>query len=239
MWKNIELIKNIIHNSYGKSEILRKLGLKNNGGNFNTLSNFILRNKIDISHFVPYKSKIYSKCISLEEVLLENSTYSSFNLKRKLYKEGIKERKCELCNQEEIWRGKKMSLILDHKNGDRHDNRLENLRIVCPNCNATLETHCRGLRHNKEKYDHCSCGGKKRIESKKCFECCKKPISIISKDKIVRSKQDTRKVERPSYEILLSEVKEIGYSATGRKYKVSDNSIRKWIKMYEKYGIDW
>ena len=191
---------------------------------------------------MPYKSinRNYTKRFDIKEILIENSTYSSTTkIKMRLYKEGIKERKCELCNQEEIWRGKKMSLILDHKNGDRHDNRLENLRIVCPNCNATLETHCRGLRHNKEKYDHCSCGGKKRIESKKCFECCKKPISIISKDKIVRSKQDTRKVERPSYEILLSEIKEIGYSATGRKYKVSDNSIRKWIKMYEKYGIDW
>ncbi len=42
------------------------------------------------------------------------------------------------------WRGSKLSLILDHINGISNDNRLENLRFVCPNCNATLKTYCRG-----------------------------------------------------------------------------------------------
>lgn len=46
-----------------------------------------------------------------------------------------------------------------------------------------------------------------------------------------------RKVERPPYEKLIQEIKELGYSATGRKYNVSDNSIRKWIKNYEKYSL--
>lgn len=46
-----------------------------------------------------------------------------------------------------------------------------------------------------------------------------------------------RKINRPPYDILLQEIKELGYSAIGRKYGVSDNSIRKWIKTYEKYGI--
>ena len=64
------------------------------------------------------------------------------------YKEGIKKRKCELCGQGEEWNGKHMSLILDHINGNPNDNRLENLQIVCPNCNATLPTHCRGHKKN-------------------------------------------------------------------------------------------
>lgn len=46
------------------------------------------------------------------------------------------------CGQGEEWMGKKMSLILDHINGVHDDNRIQNLRIVCPNCNATLDTHC-------------------------------------------------------------------------------------------------
>lgn len=77
------------------------------------------------------------------ELLVENSTTSRGAIKRNLYKEGLKERKCELCGQGEEWNGKKMSLILDHINGINNDNRLENLRIVCPNCNATLDTHCK------------------------------------------------------------------------------------------------
>jgi hypothetical protein len=63
-------------------------------------------------------------------------------LKKQLYNEGLKKPICELCGQDEIWQGKKMSLILDHINGVNIDNRLENLRIVCPNCDATLDTFC-------------------------------------------------------------------------------------------------
>ena len=59
-----------------------------------------------------------------------------------LFEEGLKERRCEMCGQDENWHGRTMSLILDHINGVPDDNRLENLRIVCPNCAATLETHC-------------------------------------------------------------------------------------------------
>jgi hypothetical protein len=237
MWENIEQVKEIIKNSNSKSEVLRKLELKNNGGNFNTLSHFILRNSINIEHFGIGQLGGKGTFIKYEiaEILVENSTYQSNHLKNRLYKEGIKKRICEKCGQNEYWNGDKMSLILDHVNGDRHDNRIQNLRILCPNCNATLETHCRGMNVKSEKYDLCNCGGKKRIDSKKCFECFK--IKKIKKEiKIVKDKKETRKVKRPSYNQLLEEVNEIGYAATGRKYNVSDNSIRKWIKMYEKYG---
>ena len=73
---------------------------------------------------------------------MRDSTYSRNALKRRLYKAGVKRRACELCGQGELWRGREMALILDHANGVATDNRLENLRIVCPNCAATLPTHC-------------------------------------------------------------------------------------------------
>lgn len=239
MWENIEKIKEVINTSNSKSEVLRKLKLKNNGGNFNTLSHFILRNSINIEHFgnigkLGQKGNYVKYEIS--EILVENSPYQSTNhLKDRLYKEGLKERKCEICSQSENWLGKKMALILDHINGDRHDNRIENLQIVCPNCNATLETHCRGLNIKNEKYDLCNCGNKKRIESKKCFECFKIK-KIKTETKLVKDKKETRKVKRPSYNQLLLEIEQSGYVATGKKYNVSDNAIRKWIKMYEKHG---
>ena len=88
--------------------------------------------------------KNYSRKIKipLKDILVPNSHYSRSSLKKRLYDEGIKCKKCELCGQGEEWNGKHMSLILDHINGIWNDNRLENLRIVCPNCNATLPTHC-------------------------------------------------------------------------------------------------
>ena len=78
----------------------------------------------------------------LEQILVDGSTYNRGKLKQRLYDEGLKQRRCEMCGQGEEWRGQPMSLILDHINGYPTDNRLENLRIVCPNCAATLETHC-------------------------------------------------------------------------------------------------
>ena len=127
----------------------------------------------------------------------------------------LKKKECELCGQNENWHGKKMSLILDHINGIWNDNRIENLRIVCPNCNATLDTHC-GKQKNKQKNEEY----KKMMNEKKLN-------FYISK----------RKVDRPEYQILIKEIEKIGYSATGRKYGVSDNAIRKWVKTYEKLKI--
>lgn len=67
----------------------------------------------------------------------------------------------------------------------------------------------------------CECGKKISKQSKRCVTCAR-PDSSIKR----------RKVERPTYENLIIDVENIGYSATGRKYGVSDNSIRKWIKYY-------
>jgi hypothetical protein len=75
-------------------------------------------------------------------VLVEHSNYKRGELKSRLFEEGLKRRRCELCGQGEIWRGARMALILDHINGIADDNRLENLRVACPNCAATFETHC-------------------------------------------------------------------------------------------------
>lgn len=82
------------------------------------------------------------KVLRLQDVLVEGSSYSRHSLKKRLYDAGLKQHSCERCGQGEIWLGDRMSLILDHINGVPDDNRLENLRILCPNCNATLDTHC-------------------------------------------------------------------------------------------------
>lgn len=164
-WKDVDYINEIIKESKNKTDVLNKLKLKNNGGNYNTLTYFIRKNNIPIDHFI-YKSsnKDNNKSIrysNLLEILIEKSPYkNNGSLKERLYKEGLKERKCELCGQCEIWKGVKISLILDHVNGVNNDNRIDNLRIVCPNCNAGLPIHCRGSRENNKYY--CECGKEKK-----------------------------------------------------------------------------
>lgn len=251
MWENIEYIKNIISTSLNKTEVLEKLGLMNHGGNFKSLTTFINDNKINIDHFKDRgKRKVFIKYKNINDILVDNSTYKCTNhLKNRLYREGIKNRECEMCGQGEEWNGRKMSLILDHKNGIPNDNRLENLRILCPNCNATLETHCKGHRHDKKSsrklYDICKCGGKKRISSKNCKDCYKmirkkkRTEDNTTKIDFITSMRNRRIVERPSYDILVKEIDEFGYVGTGKKYGVSDNAVRKWIKLYKKYGSDF
>lgn len=214
-----EVLEPIFKKSKSQKEVLENLGLRSAGGNFNTLQKYIKLYNLDSSHFTKcYDAMSILKMknkIPLDQILVENSTYDRTHLKSRLYDSGLKERKCEMCEQDENWQGKHMSLIIDHINGIHNDNRLENLRIVCPNCNATLPTHC---------------GKNSHIAKRKN----KKELKLEKKKEFILSK---RTVKRPSYENLKNEIKTIGYSATGRKYGVSDNSIRKWITTYEKYGI--
>ena len=78
----------------------------------------------------------------LEEILVEWLDVQRAASQAAALRRRVQGARCELCGQGEEWRGRRMSLILDHINGVADDNRLENLRIVCPNCAATLDTHC-------------------------------------------------------------------------------------------------
>lgn len=138
-----EYLEILVKDSNSLSEVTKKAGLNEKYcGNRQTIKKYLNEYNIRLDHFGNYKTNRSNKKIELSLILIKNSSYSNtVKLKEKLYKEGLKQRRCELCSQGEEWMGKKMSLILDHKNGTHNDNRIENLRIVCPNCNATLDTH--------------------------------------------------------------------------------------------------
>lgn len=226
LYYDIDIVKEIVKNSLSFVDVLRKLNKSISGDSYKVIKKFINRNKIDTSHFKFNKNNKFKE-ISLLSYMVNGSTISSSKLKDKLYKYNLKQRICEKCGQTEIWNDEKISLILDHINGVNNDNRIENLRILCPNCNATLETHCgknKSKRNVKLKENGYIIGEK--------IDLRKNPTNERINSYYFRK----RKVQRPSYKKLLSEISEFGYVKTGKLYGVSDNSIRKWIKMYEKYG---
>lgn len=78
--------------------------------------------------------------ISLADILDgKHPQYQTYKLKLRLYKENLKQNICEVCGCYE-WQGKELQCELDHIDGDRTNHRLENLRIICPNCHSQTET---------------------------------------------------------------------------------------------------
>jgi hypothetical protein len=215
--KEILIEKMKISHTY--KELLQNINKVVNGTNLKILKKYIEEYNISKDLLVFKIDRTNRKKKNIDEWLQNGTSIGSSKLKEKLYKEGLKERKCELCGQNEMWNDKKMSLILDHINGINNDNRIENLRIVCPNCNSTLPTHCKGY---------------KRMKNQDVNDNIKKQYKKINKNKIKKGHIKQRKVERPPYEQLIIEINELGYSGVGRKYGVSDNAIRKWKKYYEK-----
>jgi transposase-like protein len=218
------------------SDALRRLGLRPAGGNHATIKKYTARWGIDVSHFdhdAIRAAALIKPATPLRELLVEYSTYHRGHLKRRLLAEGLKQPVCELCAQGELWQGRRMALILDHVNGVPDDNRLENLRIVCPNCAATLETHCGRKNRVPPRYYKCRrCGVSfvpKAIDQRYCSRACGQRW-----DRAGHPRPGGRRVERPPYGQLIAEVEATSYAAVGRKYGVSDNAIRKWLRQYER-----
>lgn len=83
-----------------------------------------------------------NKIIPLQEILDgKHPQYQTFKLNKRLLKEKILENKCSVC-QIDSWNNLPISLHLDHINGESSDHRLENLRLLCPNCHSQTETYC-------------------------------------------------------------------------------------------------
>ena len=227
----IELRKTI-EDSKTYTECVIKVGLSPRcSGNFQTLKKYIKKYNIDISHFDGGKfqvGNIPKNKEELENLLKRDSYISRTSLKSRLYKEGFKKKECEICGIGEDWfGGSKIVHIIDHINGEPYDNRIENLRIVCPNCNSTLDTHGVGNRVKKI-YDSEKDEYKSEKTHKKCF--CNKVILKNSKMCSSCNGKSNRKVDRPIYEDLLRLVNEIGNTKAGEKYGVTEACIRKWIK---------
>jgi hypothetical protein len=150
-WTN-EQLRIAASKSRSYREILLRLGLRMAGGNYKQIRRYLKEADLTPKLLGKGWSKglrgIGVARLSLNDILKRGTSFQSFKLKKRLFSEGIKSPICEECGWARISDDGRLPLELDHINGDPTDNRLENLRILCPNCHSLKPTH-RGLNKRK------------------------------------------------------------------------------------------
>lgn len=212
-------------------EVISKLGYKTqNGSNAKTVWKRLDKYNIDTSHFESVKPRQVTK----NDVFCVNSTVSQ-NTLRRWFIEISDKNVCSICGQNNIWNNQELVMILDHINGDNHDNRIENLRWVCPNCGTQLPTFAGKNNKSRDGYEPVRI---RKKYTKICPICNINEIGLKSKMCI-----DCRLAERrkniPSKEILEKLIYEKSFVSIGNIYGVSDNAVRKWCASYNlpfRYG---
>jgi hypothetical protein len=223
-WDNNQLIS-AVQSSKTVADVIRKLNLRPVGGNYRTVKSRIANLGISTAHFLGQghakgSTHLGRNVIPLDRVLVKGRATSSHGLKKRLLREGLLKAECAVCGLTQ-WQGRPISLELDHKNGDPLDNQLINLRLCCPNCHALTPTY-RGKNikiRRRIKRTCADCGVAVSRGATRCTLCANR-----------RPRKVHRKVtDRPSRVILTSLVEKHGYREVGRRYGVSDTTIRKWL----------
>jgi len=123
-------------------QVLQTLGVAAYGGNYDVLRRAIKYFGLNTSHFTGQawnKGKTLPARIPTDQYLRNKLYIQSHKLRNRLLKEGYFEHICAEC-QNTLWQNQPIPLELDHINGDNKDNRLKNLRLLCPNCHALTPT---------------------------------------------------------------------------------------------------
>lgn len=136
------------------AQVLRRLGLRAAGGNYEQIKAIMERLGLDSSHWTGQahlrgKTNPYAPKRSLESILRNGASYQSTKLRKRLLREGLLKPLCSNCGATE-WLGQPIPLELDHLDGDKNNNRIDNLRLICPNCHALTPTY----RGKNTKYVH-------------------------------------------------------------------------------------
>ena len=145
-WSNKEEFIKDLKNSSCMSDFLNQQGLTATSGNFFTFKKWIKKHEVEINHFLRKISTEniqlkYRKRLSTSQIFSSNCYHVNRATKKRMIEENIIPYICSGCENPGIWNGKKLTLQLEHKNGNNTDNRIENLEYLCPNCHTQTHTY--------------------------------------------------------------------------------------------------
>ena len=141
-WDLADLPK-IVEQSHSIREVIKRLGLIPAGGNYQQVQKYIKQLELDTSHFLGqaiHRGRNFGPKRPLSDYLEKGVPIQSHKLKLRLIADGVFEHKCANCGITE-WNGLPTPLELEHKDGNHHNNSLNNLELLCPNCHAQTDTY--------------------------------------------------------------------------------------------------
>lgn len=227
-----ELLEGLVKNSTSVAQVIRKLGLKQAGGNHTHITARIKKYEINTEHFLGSganrgPSHLPEK-LSFAQILVNDRLGGKREkvaaLRRALLEAGV-EHKCAVCGLPPYWNGKYLQLQVDHISGIGTDNRIENLRFICGNCH--LQTENFGFKNSTIYLSKTAI-----IEAPKLIKQVLPSPSELDPNWRNKPRLNTRKVNRPSKEELEKLLWEKPTSQLAIDFGISDNAIAKWAKSY-------
>ena len=143
-----EEFEKLIKESKSRRDFFFKVKIKNSGDSYKILDRRLKLDAVSISHFNK-GNKISNVKLKDKDVYVENSTHRS--IRYRFFNDKIVEYKCGVCNILPYWNNLPLTLQVDHINGNRYDNRKENLRWICPNCHTQTKTYSSSLYYKNKK----------------------------------------------------------------------------------------
>ncbi len=204
-----EQFQDLLDTSESIVDVLKKLGIDPYCGNHKTVHARVKSDGLSLDKLKSNRSVAAAKRLAVtkrlgdDEVFAVNRPYDRALLKKRILEHGWLEYKCAECGCGDCYNGKPLSLQLDHINGINDDNRIENLRFLCPNCHSQTPTFGKPGRKQYETVE----AKKERIDLSRKFN--------------------------PSKDELEQLVNVMPLTKIGRIYGVTDNAVRKRCKLLD------